>query len=145
MFMLGPDSNYDSGSGTVRVTARSVDGVSPTAGYGLVVHAEKSRDTDEMLHYAFLIRTDEKPAYKVIQHRGSAQKSLTGWTRSANIRGGTNTNRLEVRTMNEWLMVYINGQYLGKVMNTLGSLSGRVGLYTTDANEVAFDDLEITR
>ena len=145
MVMLGPDSNYDSGTGIVRVTARSVDGVSPSAGYGLVVHAEKSKDTDEMLHYAFLIRTDEKPAYTVIQHRGDARKSLTGWTRSGAIRGGTNTNRLEVRTQNEWLLFYINGQYLARVVNTVGSLSGRVGLYTTGANEVAFDDLEITR
>lgn len=145
MVMLGPDSNYDSGTGLVSVTARSVDGVSPTAGYGLVVHAEKSTDTDEMLHFAFLIRTDEKPAYKVVQHRGATQKSLTGWTRSSTIRGGTNTNRIEVRTLNEWLMFYINGQYLTRIMNTAGSVSGRVGLYTTDANEVAFDDLEITR
>lgn len=145
MVMLGPDRNYDTGTGTVRVTARSVDGVSPTAGYGLVVHAEKSRDKDEMLHYAFLIRTDEKPAYKVIQQRGGTQKPLTGWTRSAGIRSGTSTNRIEVRTMNEWLLFYINGQYLTRIMNTAGSLSGRVGLYTTDANEVAFDDLEIIR
>lgn len=143
MVMLGPDQNYETGNGTVRVTARSVDGVSPTSGYGLVVHAEKSRDKDEMLHYAFLIRTDEKPAYKVIQHRGSTQKPMTGWIRSAIIRSGTSTNQIEVRTMNEWLMFYINGQYMTRIMNTAGSLRGRVGLYTTDANEVAFDDLEI--
>src|SRR5205807_10244453 len=133
------------GNGVVRVTARSVDGVSPNSGYGLVVHAEKSGDKNEPLHYAFLIRTDNKPAFKVVQNRGATQKQIIGWTTSPVIRSGTSTNQLEVRTFNEWLMFYINGQYATRFVNSAGSVSGRVGLYTTGANEVAFDDLEIRR
>src|SRR2546421_7180379 len=32
--MLGPTQAYETGNGIVRVTARSVDGISPTSGYG---------------------------------------------------------------------------------------------------------------
>ncbi|MEP6912169.1 MAG: hypothetical protein ABI923_05420 [bacterium] len=142
--MLGPTQAYESGNGIVRITARSVDGVSPNAGYGLVV-AEKSAASSEPLQYAFLIRTDNKPAYKVIQNRGNTQKQIVAWTTSPIIRSGTSPNQLEVRTFNEWLMFYINGQYATRFVNSAGPLGGRVGLYTTGANEVAFDDLEIRR
>jgi len=97
ILMLGPNQNYDTGNGVVRVTARSVDGVSPNSGYGLVVHAEKSGDKNEQLHYAFLIRTNSKPAYKVVQNRGDTQKQIIAWTTSPIIRSGTNPNQLEVR------------------------------------------------
>jgi len=143
--MLGPNQNYDTGNGIVRVTAHSVDGVSPNSGYGLVVHSEKTADKNEQLYYAFLIRTDNKPAYQVVQKRGATQKQIIAWTPSPIIRSGSNTNQLEVRTINNWLMLYINGQYATRFVNSAGSLSGRVGLYTTGANEVAFDDLEIRR
>ncbi|HEY3026612.1 MAG TPA: hypothetical protein VGJ55_10720 [Pyrinomonadaceae bacterium] len=143
--MYGPNKNYQTENATVRVTTRSVDGISPDSGYGLVVHGEKSKDKKELEDYAFLIFTGANPAYEIVQHRGGTQTTVVSWTKSSVIRSGTSTNQLEVRTQDKVLTFYINGQYMTSITDTAGFLRGLAGFYTSDANEVAFDDLEISR
>src|SRR5213078_3004234 len=42
--MYGPSNDYNTENATVQVTARNVDGVSPSSGYGLIVHGERAKD-----------------------------------------------------------------------------------------------------
>jgi len=126
---------------TARVTARSVNGVSPTLGYGLAVYGEMKGGNLE--DYAFLIRTDESPAFRVALHQGGKETTLVTWTRSSLIRTGSTPNQLEVRVNGDQLSFYINGQYATSVNDSAGYKRGYVGFYTSDTTPVAFDDLEI--
>ncbi|HEY0006552.1 MAG TPA: hypothetical protein VGB17_17350 [Pyrinomonadaceae bacterium] len=143
--MYGPNGDYSTENATVRVTARSVDGTSPSEGYGLVVHGEKPKDKNELEDYAFLISTGENPQYAVLMHRGGEQTPLVNWTRSSVIRTGTSPNQLEVRIKDKQLSYYINGQYVTSITDKGNFMRGLAGFYTSDVNEVAFDDLEISR
>ena len=52
--IYAPDKpDYKTKNATVRIGTRSIDGVSPTTGYGLVVHGEMKND--QLEDYAFLI------------------------------------------------------------------------------------------
>jgi hypothetical protein len=143
LVMYGP-SNYSTENATVRVTARSVDGVPPLTGYGLIVHGEKSK-AGALEDYALLIYTGADPQYEIIKHKEGKQSTVVAWTKSKVIRGGTNPNQLEVRTKGDELTFYINGQYVDRITDTENFKRGVAGLYTSDAGEVAFDDLEIER
>ena len=57
----------------------------------------------------------------------------------------TDPNQLEVRIKGSELSFYVNGQYLTKITDSENYKRGRVGLYTSDLAEVAFDDLTISR
>jgi hypothetical protein len=144
LVMYAPTGDYDTGNATVRVTARSVSGTSPDSGYGLIVHGEKSK-TGALEDYALLIYTGSEPQYEVIQHKDGEQKAIVPWTKSTVIRPGTNPNQLEVRAKGSELSFYINGQYIDRINDTENFKHGLAGLYTSDAAEVAFDDLEINR
>ena len=144
MVMYGPSSDYNTENATVKVTVRNVDGVSPKSGYGLMVHGEKAKD-DNLEDYAFLIYTGDRPQYKVVMHKGGTETPLVSWAESNAIRGSTNPNQLEVRITGTLLTFYINGRYVTSVTDSAGFKRGRAGFYTSDAHEVAFDDLEITR
>ena len=140
--MYGPSNDYDTENARVRVTVRSVDGVSPVSGFGLVVHGapeEKLRD------YGFLIYTGESPKYLVVQHNGGTQTELVPFTASSIIRSGTSPNQIEVRIKGTQLSFYINGQYATSITDTQGFKRGRAGFYASDAHEVVFDDLLINR
>lgn len=140
--MYGPSNDYDTENARVRVTVRNVDGVSPVSGYGLVVHGapeEKLRD------YGFLIYTGDSPKYLVVQHTGGTQTELVPFTASSIIRSGTSPNQIEVRIKGSQLSFYINGQYATSITDTQGFKRGRAGFYASDAHEVVFDDLSISR
>ena len=143
LMMYGPSNDYNTENATVRVTVRNVDGVSPRSGYGLVVHCAKKAEKFE--YYTFLIYTNEKPRYKVGMYKGGDQTPLVEWTESNVVRTGTNTNQLEVRIKGSELSFYVNSQRLTSITDTAGFKRGLVGFYTSDAHEVAFDDLQITR
>jgi hypothetical protein len=143
LVMYGP-SNYGTEDATVRVTARSVDGTPPLTGYGLIVHGEKSK-AGQLEDYALLIYPGSEPQYEIIKHKEGKQSTVVAWTKSNVIRGGTNPNQLEVRTKGDELTFYINGQYVDRITDTENFKRGVAGLYTSDAAEVAFDDLEIER
>jgi hypothetical protein len=145
LMMDAPDNNYNTTNATVRVKVRNVDGISPTSGYGLLVHFAKSKDKGEPEDYGFLIYSGERPQYRVVLHKGGAETSLVSWTPSSTIKSGTSTNQIEVRIKGPLLGFYINGQYVTSIPDSANFKHGRAGFYTSDAHEVAFDDLEITR
>jgi len=144
LVMYAPAREYDTENATVRVTARSVDGTSPSTGYGLMVHGQKAKD-GELEDYALLIYTGSEPKYEIIKHKGGEQSAVVPWTSSKIIRSGTNPNQLEIRVKGSELTFYINGQYVDRITDNENFKRGRAGLYTSDAAEVAFDDLEIQR
>ena len=142
--MYGPSNDYNTENAIVQVTTHNIDGVSPDAGYGLVVHGERSKE-DNLEDYAFLIFTGPNPQYKVLMHKGGSETKLVDWTPSRMIRTGTSTNELEVRIKGNQLAFMINGQLATAVTDTANFKRGRAGFYTTDVHEVAFDDLKISR
>lgn len=144
LVMYAPSPDYKTGNATVRVTARSVDGTPPASGFGLIVHGEKSK-TGELEDYALLIYNGAEPQYEIVKHKGGAQTTLVPWAKSKAIRSGTNPNQLEVRARGSELSFYINGQYVDRITDSENFKGGIAGLYTSDAAEVAFDDLEIER
>jgi hypothetical protein len=126
---------------TVRATARSVSGQSPSYGYGLVVHGEMKNNFYE--DYGFLIYTGDSPQYSVVVHKGGKETPMVKWTKSSLIRTGSSPNQLEVRIKGNQLTFYINGQYATSIIDTANFATGRVGFYSSDTNEIAFDDLEL--
>ena len=141
MVIYGP-STFRTEDATTRVTARSVSGDSPEAGFGLAIFGEMSKK-NELEDYCFLIRTSDTPAYKIVMHRGGSETTLVDWTSASQIRSGTSPNQLEVRTSGTKASFYINGQYVSAIEATSGYAVGLAGFYTSGTEEVAFDDLQI--
>jgi hypothetical protein len=142
--MYAPDKpEYKTENATVRVGLRSVDGSPPDTGYGLVVHGEKK--DGKLEDYSFLIYNGDNPKYKIVAHKAGAESRLVDWTPSSAIRTGTSPNQIEVRIRDKKLDFYINGQFVTTITDVEEYLRGRAGLYTSDAGEVAFDDLEISK
>jgi hypothetical protein len=144
ILMYGPDrADYNDENATVRVTVKSVDGDSPTTGYGLLVHGQM--ESSLFRDYGFLIYNGSSPKYAIVQHKNSVESKLVPWTSSSAIRTGTTPNQLEVRIRDRRLDFYINGQFITSITDSEGFNSGRVGFCSSDSQEVAFDDLEISR
>jgi hypothetical protein len=142
--IYAPDkAEYKTENATVRVGLRSVDGNPPETGYGLVVHGEKK--DGKLEDYAFLISNGPDPKYKIVYHKAGVETKLVDLTSSSAIRTGTSPNQIEVRIKDRKIDLYINGQFITSITDTEEYLRGRVGLYTSDAGEVAFDDLEISK
>jgi hypothetical protein len=142
--MYAPEKNeYYTKDATVRVGLRSIDGNPPNTGYGLVVHGEKKESKLE--DYGFLIYNGPEPKYKIILHKAGVETNIVSWTSSNVIRTGTSPNQIEVRISGLKLDLYINGQFITSITDSAGYKTGRVGFYTSDAGEVAFDDLEISK
>ena len=142
--MYAPDKpeHYDDNA-TVRATVRSIDGESPDSGYGLLIHG--ARENNQFRDYGFLIFSGNSPKYAIVQHKNSTETKLVSWTATSTIRTGTTPNQLEVRIRDRRLDFYINGQFVTSITDSEDFLRGRVGFYSSDTNEVAFDDLEISR
>ena len=134
---------YVTKDATVKVTARNVDGKSPEYGYGLIVHG-KVNGKGNLEGYGFLIYTGPIPKYEIVRFIDGAPTDIVNWTESSLIRRGTNSNQIEVRSQGSQLSMYVNGQFLKSITDTANA-EGYVGLYTSETNEVAFDDLEIER
>lgn len=142
--MYSPDKpEYHDENATVRVTMRSVDGDSPNAGYGLLVHGEKKDGNLE--DYGFLIFNGTDPKYKIVEHKTGTETKLADWTSSSAIRTGTTPNQIEVRIRDLRMDFYVNGQFVTSINDSEGYRRGRVGFYSSDTGEVAFDDLEISK
>jgi hypothetical protein len=142
--MYSPDKpEYHDENATVRVGLRSIDGDPPVTGYGLSVHGEKKNNNLE--DYSFLIYNGDNPKYKIVLHKGGSESKIVDWTSSSTIRTGTTPNQLEVRIRDTKMDLYINGQFVTSVVDEAGYKRGRVGFYTSDKGEVAFDDLEINK
>lgn len=142
--MYGPDkSDYKTENATVRVGLRSIDGNPPITGYGLVVHGEKK--DGKLEDYGFLIYNGDNPKYKIVVHKAGVESRFVDWTPTSTIRTGTTPNQIEVRIRDLKMDFYINGQFVTSITDTEEYRRGRVGLYSSDAGEVAFDDLEISK
>ena len=142
--MYAPSDDYNTENATVKVTARSVNGEAPSAGFGLMVHCAQSKQK-QLEDYAILIYPSDEPSYEIIKHKNGAQSSIVTRTKSSAIRSGSAPNLLEVRIRGTELSFYANGQFLTKINDTENYKHGRAGLYTSDSYEVAFDDLSINR
>jgi hypothetical protein len=140
--MYAPSNDYNTENATVKVTARSVTGEVPSAGFGLMVHCVQTREK-KLEDYALLIYPSTEPEFQVIMHKDGVQSSLVEKTKSSAIRPGNSPNQLEIRIKGAELSFYANGQFLTKVTDTANYRRGRAGLYTSDTYEVAFDDLTI--
>jgi hypothetical protein len=142
--LYGPDRKdyYDDGNSTVRVTLRSVDGQAPDSGYGLLIHGQR---TDTFRDIGFLIKNGTSGQYEIVLHKDSKESKIVDWTSNSTIRTGTTPNQLEVRIRDRKIDFYVNGQFVTSITDSESYESGRVGFYTSDTNEVAFDDLEISR
>jgi uncharacterized protein YlbG (UPF0298 family) len=142
--MYAPSNDYNTENAAVKVTARSVTGEVPAAGFGLMVHCVQTREK-KLEDYALLIYPSTEPEYEVIMHKDGVQSSLVQKTKSSAIRSGSSPNQLEIRIRGTEMSFYANGQFLTKVTDTANFRRGRAGLYTSDPYEVAFDDLTIDR
>jgi hypothetical protein len=144
--MYAPEkSEYYTKDATVKVGLRSIDGNPPSTGYGMVVHGAKNKKDGSLEDYGFLIFNGPEPKYKIILHKAGVETNIVSWTSSSVIRTGTSPNQIEVRISGPKLDLYINGQFINSITDSAGYKTGRVGFYTSDAGEVAFDDLEINR
>ena len=142
--MYGPDKpEYKTENATVRVGLRSIDGDPPITGYGMVVHGEKK--DGKLEDYGFLIYNGDNPKYKIVLHKAGAETKVVDWTPTSTIRTGTSPNQIEVRIRDLKMDFYINGQFVTSITDEANYRRGRVGLYTSDTGEVAFDDLEISK
>ena len=143
--MYAPSDDYNTENATVKVTARSVDGDVPSAGFGLLVHGGWSK-AKRLEDYALLIYPDEDdPGYEIVVHKDGVQTPVITRTKSDAIRSGSNPNNLEIRIRGNELSFYANGQYLTRITDTENYRRGKAGFYTSDEIEVAFDNLEIDR
>jgi len=142
--MYAPSDDYSTENATVKVTARSVTGEVPASGFGLMVHCAQSK-TKQLEDYALLIYPSTDPEYEIIKHKNGVQSSVVTKTKSSAIQSGSAPNVLEVRIRGTELSFYANGQFLTKITDTENYKHGRTGFYTSDAYEVAFDDLSINR
>jgi hypothetical protein len=142
--MYAPSDDYNTENATVKITARSIDGQAPSAGFGLMVHCAQSK-AKQLEDYALLIYPSDQPEYEIIKHKDGVQSSVVTKTKSNALRSGSAPNLLEVRIRGTELSFYANGQFLTKINDTENYKHGRAGLYTSDVHEVAFDDLSINR
>ena len=95
--------------------------------------------------YALLIYPETEPEYQIVMHKAGVQSSLVERIKSSAIKPGSAPNKLEIRIKGNELTFYANGQYLNRITDSENYRRGRVGLYTSDIHEVAFDDLVIDR
>ncbi|HEY0375685.1 MAG TPA: hypothetical protein VGC87_01865 [Pyrinomonadaceae bacterium] len=136
--------NYSTRNATVKVTARAVTGESPSHGYGLIIHG-KLGPKRNLEGYGFLVYTGEEPKFSIVRFADGVPTDIVAWEESPVIRTGANPNQLEVRADGAQMSFYVNGQLLKSVTDTANVTDGYVGLYTSQTDEVAFDDMEITR
>lgn len=142
--MYAPSDDYSTENVTVKVTARSLDGEVPASGFGLLVHCALSK-TKKLEDYGLLIYPEDEPEYEIVKHKNGDQSLLVTKTKSSAIKSGSAPNVLEVRIRGADLSFYANGQFLTRITDNENFKRGRVGLYTSDLHEVAFDDLSINR
>jgi hypothetical protein len=142
--IYAPTDAYSTENATVKVTARSVDGTSPSNGFGLMVHCSRSR-ANQLEDYALLIYPSDTPEFEIIMHKDGTQSSLVSRTKSDAIQSGSSANLLEVRIKGTELSFYANGKFLTRINDVENFRRGRAGFYTSDVTNVAFDNLEIDR
>ena len=133
-----PGKGFSTSRAITKMTVHSVTGTSPNLGYGVVIHSDPK---PLKRGYAFLIRTGSSPAYRIVQHTDSDEKTLVEWTNSDIVHTGTAPNDLEVRTDGSKLDFYINGKFAAGITDEISD--GIAGIYVSDTTPIAFNKLEI--
>ncbi len=132
---------YKTEDATTKVTAKNVNEADTALGFGLIIH---SNPQPLLQDYAFLIDSENKK-YRVVRHVPKDEIKIVDWTSSSAIKGGTDENVLEVRDQNKKMSFYINGEFVKSINNTDGYSGGVTGLYSGDAAQIAFSNLEISK
>lgn len=140
-YVVAAPEEFKTGSASTSVTMRNVSAAGSTLGYGLVFHSDPK---PLQKGYAFLLDT-VKEKYRVVRHEPGKEVDVVNWTSSTAIEGGSGENKLEVRDLPDRIELYINGEMVTTIKNAYGYPGGVVGLYTGDAVNVAFKNLEITK
>lgn len=140
-YVLAAQAMYKTEGATTKVTVRNINEDNTSLGFGLIVNSNPVPLTQD---YAFLIDSENKK-YRVVRHTPGDEIVVVGWTRSTAIKDGTQENLLEVRDQNKTMNFYINGEFIRTVGNTDGYSGGVTGLYSGDAVQIAFSDLEIIK
>jgi hypothetical protein len=128
---------------TTKVTVKNLNKGNSKLGFGLVVNASPIKPLFK--DYAFLIRTGDKPGYRIVSHLVSQEKDIVKWTSNSAIQTGDNDNLLEVRDEGSKLSFYVNGTLITSINDENGSDSSIGGIYAGDAIPIAFADLEISK
>lgn len=136
------DNNLMTNNATTKVTVRSVTGTSPTLGYGLVINSDTQPLKSD---YAFVIFNGTNPQFRVVRHVDKKETIVKPWTAASQIRTGTQTNQLEVRTSGKTMSFYINGQLATTITDESGSDQGIAGIYTSDTQAIGFSNLEVIK
>lgn len=140
-YVLAAQAAYKTENATTKVTVRNVNNAKSVLGFGLIIH---SNPVPLRQDYAFLIDSVNKK-YRIVRHLPGDEIAVVGWTRSPLIKDGTDKNTLEVRDENKTMNFYINGEIVKSLANTDGYSGGVTGLYSGDAVQIAFSDLEISK
>ncbi len=140
-YVVAAPEGYKTEGASSTVVLRNVDGADSSLGYGIVFH---SNPTPLQKGYAFLIDTKGQK-YRVVRHQPGKEIDVVNWTSSNAIKSGTDENTLEVRDTPERIELYINGDMVTTIKNSYGYKGGVVGLYTGDAVNIAFKNLEIVK
>jgi hypothetical protein len=140
-YVLAAPAEYKTENATTKVTVRNVNEADSALGFGLIVHSNPIPLTQD---YAFLIDSEDKK-YRVVRHAPQDEIKVLDWTYSSAIKDGTQENVLEIRDQNKKMNFYINGELVKTVNNTDGYSGGVAGIYSGDAVQIAFTDLEISK
>lgn len=126
-----------------RVTVKNKNKGATDLGFGLIVNSSPLKAL--LRDYAFLIRTDGTPSYRIVSHTATIEKDLVKWTSSSAIKKGDEENKLEVRDEGKKLTFYINGQLMKTIDDAYGDDNTVAGIYAGDAIPVTFSDLEVEK
>jgi hypothetical protein len=139
--LAAPKDTAQTENANTSVILRNVDSADSRLGYGIVFH---SNPIPLQQGYAFLIDT-KKQRYRVVHHSPQKENTDITWTRSDAIKPGSEENTLEVRDRADKVELYINGTLVNSIENVYGYSGGVVGLYSGDAVNIAFKDLEVRK
>jgi hypothetical protein len=140
-YVLVASTLYQTEDATTKVSIRNVEEKPSRLGYGLIFH---SNPKPLIQDYGFIIDSD-KQRYRVVSHTPGKETDIIKWTKSTIIKNGTQKNVLEVRDKDGDITFYINDQKIDSIKNKDGYSGGVPGIYTGDAVQVAFSDLQISK
>lgn len=137
------DDNFLTNDTTVRINVRAVSGVSSPAGYGLVINSDIEPLKSD---YIFAINNNAaNPSYRIARRADKKETAIKEWTTASQIRTGTQTNQLEVRSSGKKLEFYINGQLMTSVTDQSGQDKGIVGVFNGGTQLAGYSNLEIAK
>ncbi len=127
--------------GIIRVTVKNPSKGNSKLGFGVVVNASPVKPL--LKDYAFLIRTGDKPGYRIVRHLASIETDIGDWVPSAAIDSGDDDNELEVRDEGSKLSFYINDDFVTSIDDEYGNGTSVGGIYAGDNIPIVFSNLEI--